>query len=84
MLVPLGFNPPRCAGCHHRGGIRLLKQRLYPCQQRTVEIRHAYSTRDSVDVPQILCPRKCAPRTPVSLFIAFFIGLLIPAVAELH
>ena len=40
--------------------------------------------RNSVDLPQILCPRERTPRTPVFLFIVLFIGLLIPAVAELH
>ena len=50
------------------------------------EIRHAHSTRDSNDLPQILYPRKCAPRTPVSSLYCFlfFIGLLIPVIAELH
>ena len=34
------------------------------------EIRHAHSTRDSVDLPQILRPCKCAPRTSISLYLS--------------
>ena len=39
----------------------------------------AQGTRDSVDLPQILCPRNARRAHPSLLFIVFFIGLLIPA-----
>lgn len=49
------------------------------------EICLAYSTRDTVDLPSLsdptVCPRKCAL---LASFITFCIGLLIPAVPDVH
>ena len=45
-------------------------------------IRRACSTRDTVDLTQILWPSKCAPRTFIFLLIVILTGPLMSAATD--